>query len=484
MMRLNAAALGSLPPGVQGPEYDRARVRAGIAHLSVGNFHRAHQAWYVEQLLTQPDQRQWALHGIGLIDDPRERAKADALQQQDGLYSLTRYDADGGVERRVIGAILKMTFAPAAPRDALATLCDPAIRIVSLTITEGGYRLDSPDVLADRITPETPRSAFGYIVAALRHRRAAGAVPFTVLSCDNLMENGDITRHAVLAQAEAVDAGLASWISASVAFPNSMVDGITPATSEDDRARLNAASGLDDLVPVFSESFMDWVIEDRFCNGRPMLERLGVRLVQDVRPYEQAKLHMLNAGHSMLAYPAILAGYTRVDEAMRDPLIRGLVGAYMERDAAPMLAPAPGLDLAVYRDLLLARFANPAVGDQVARLAGGGAVKLPVFLAPPLRYAVTSGGDTRRLAFCIACFLNYLRGIDDRGTRFPVQEPALSQSDLALATDSEPRAALRMAKLAELGVPSAGPLADEIIRRRTDLTARGALAVLAEIMRD
>lgn len=490
MQALSESLLAALPHGVAAPAYRRSAVRAGIAHLSVGNFHRAHQAWYIDRLLAEPSQQGWGICGIGLLDTPAERAKAAAMAGQNGLYTLSRFDAGGTATRQVVGAIVEFLYAPDDIEAVLRRLSDPAIRIVSMTITEGGYnqdrvtgryRIDAPEVVAELAAPHRPRSAFGVIVEALRRRRDAGAGPFTAMSCDNLINNGGVTREAVVSHARALDPALADWIERHVAFPNAMVDGITPAVGPEECARIAAATGIDDRVPVFSESYMNWVMEDAFCAGRPDFERVGVRMVPDVHPYELAKLHMLNASHSMLAYPAQLAGLRCVDEALGEPQIRRLLERFMEIDVIPMLAEPPGMNLQDYKNELLARFGNPAIRDQVARISGGGAVKWPVFLAPTIRAVVARGGDVRRLAFGLACFLRYLGGIDDRGQRFEPNEPALSPADLALARDPDPAAALGMTLLHEIGVAPGGALAEAVLRMRHAIAQGGALAALARI---
>lgn len=493
MTALNAGSLAGLPPGVRRPGYDRARVRAGIAHLSVGNFHRAHQAAYLDDVLALPGQEGWGLCGIGLIDSPAERAKAEAMAAQDGLYTLTLFPPEGEPSSRVVGAIVEYLFAPADPAAVLARLDDPAIRIVSLTITEGGYnldettgrfRLDAPEIVHDLARPEAPRTAFGFIVEALARRRQAGMAPFTVLSCDNLRHNGDVTRHAVLAFAGARDPELARWIEASATFPNAMVDRITPAVTPDDVTRLNALAGVEDRLPVFAEDFTQWVVEDRFCAGRPALERTGVQFTDDVTGYEQVKLRMLNASHSMLSYPALLGGCRLVHEAMADPRLLAYLRAFLDRDVIPLLEAPPGMDLAGYRDTVLARFANPAVNDQLLRITSDGGSKIPVFLGDTIRAALAGGRDHRRLAFVLAAFVRYLAGRDDQGAGFTPQEPHLSEADRALAADPDPAAALRISAFKGLGLEGDPAFTASFGRQRERIARDGALATLDALNRE
>jgi mannitol-1-phosphate/altronate dehydrogenase len=491
LVALRATSLASLPERVRRPDYDRGRVRAGIAHFSVGNFHRAHQAAYVDRCLALPGQEGWGICGIGLIDSAAERAKAGAMAEQDGLYTLTLFPPRGEPASGVVGAIVEYLFAPADPAAVLAKLRDPAIRIVSLTVTEGGYnideatgefRLDAPDVARDLAHPEAPRTVFGFLAEALARRRAEGLPAFTVLSCDNLRHNGDVARKAVLAFAAAREPGLADWIAGNAAFPNCMVDRITPAVAPADAARLNALTGVDDRLPVFAEVFEQWVVEDKFWAGRPALERVGVQFAHDVAAYEQIKLRMLNASHSMVSYPALLGGYRLVHEAVADPRVLGYLRTFLDRDVIPLLAAPPGMDLQGYRDTVLARFANPAVNDQLLRITSDGASKIPVFLGDTLRACLERDGDHRRLAFLLAAFARYLGGRDDRGAAFEPSEPHLAPADLALAADADPAAALRIANFKGLGVQEAPDFVATFARCRALIAEQGALAALDDLL--
>lgn len=493
MAALSEASLADLPERVRRPGYDRGRVRAGIVHFSVGNFHRAHQAAYLDRCLALPGQEGWGICGVGLIDDAAERAKASGMAEQDGLYTLTLFPPRGEPTSSVIGAIVEYLFAPADPAAVLARLRDPAIRIVSMTITEGGYnideatgrfRLDAPDVAHDLAYPEAPRTVFGFIVAALARRRQDGLPPFTVLSCDNLRHNGDVVRQAVLAFAAARDVALARWIEAGATFPNGMVDRITPAVTPADAARLNALTGIDDRLPVFAEDFIQWVVEDRFCAGRPALDQVGVQLTDDVKGYEQVKLRMLNASHSMLAYPGLLGGYRLVHEAMADPRLLTYLRGFLDRDVIPLLAAPPGMMLDDYRDAVLARFSNPAINDQLLRITADGGSKIPVFLGDTITARLAGGGDHRRLAFLLAAFARYLAGIDDQGKRFEPQEPHLSAADRALAADPDPIAPLRIGTFKGLGLEAAAAFAASFKHYRARIADQGTLAALEALNRE
>lgn len=493
MIALNATSLPDLPGRVQRPGYDRSRVRAGIVHFSVGNFHRAHQAVYVDRCLALPGHDGWGICGVGLIDSPGERAKAKGMTTQDGLYTLSLFPPKGEASSSVVGAIVDYLFAPDDPGAVMTRLRDPAIKIVSLTVTEGGYnldeasgefRLDTPDIVYDLAHAETPRTVFGFIVTALAQRRAAGLPPFTVLSCDNLRHNGDIVRRGVLAFARARDPALAAWIDANATFPSCMVDRITPAVGPADVARLNALTGIDDQVPIFSESFIQWVVEDRFCAGRPALEQVGVQFTGDVAAYEQIKLRMLNATHSMLSYPGLLAGYRLVHEAMADPQILAYLRSFLDRDVIPLLEAPPGMALPAYRDAVLERFANPAVADQLLRITSDGASKIPVFLGDTLRSALASGAEHRRLAFLLAAFARYLGGTDDRGAVYEPAEPHLSAADRALAADPDPKAALRISTLKGLELEQSPAFVASFLHYRTLIAEQGTIATLAAIAQE
>ncbi len=480
MPALSDATLTGLPRGVAVPAYDRRGVTPGIAHLGVGNFHRAHMALYLDRCLHR-GQADWGILGIGIVDDPRERAKAALFPRQDGLYTLAQCAPEGEPDRLVVGSIVDYRHAPDDPPAAIARLADPRIRIVSMTITEGGYRLDTPSVSHDLAKPEAPTSVFGLVAASLARRRRDGVPPFTILSCDNLQHNGAVARHAFTHFARGLDPDLADWIENEVDFPSCMVDRITPAVTPDDAHRLNGASGIDDAWPLFSEDFIQWVVEDRFRHGRPALEDVGVQFTGDVAPYEQVKLRLLNASHSMLAYPAALAGYRLVHEAMGDERLRRLLRAFMTDDAMPHLAAPPGMALAGYRDTVMRRFTNPAIADQIPRLCSDGAAKLPVFVLPTLRAALAMGADTRRLAFPLACYVEHLRGRDDAGHALTPAEPNLTDADRALALSPDLADGLRLSVFHHWRLADDAAFSSLFTRLRADIAARGALAVAAAV---
>lgn len=451
MISLSNATLTTLPVQVLTPDYDRIKTTPGIAHLAVGNFHRAHQALYIDRVLARPDQQEWAIVGVGLRDNERETKRAALMAEQDGLYTLTEFATDGDHTTRVLGAITEYVQAAKDRTAAIHRLADPAIKIVSLTITEGGYyvdangqfMLDNP-AIAEDLKRNVPETAFGLVTEALRLRRESGAGPFTVMTCDNLRDNGTVARTAFCTYAKARDAKLGAWIEENVTFPSTMVDRITPSVSAADVTRLNALSGIDDKMPLFAEDFTQWVIEDKFCAGRPELETVGVEFTQDVGPYEQVKLRMLNASHSMLALPGVLMDYATVPDAMQDTALVALLEQFLAQDAAPFISPPEGLSLHHYAQQVLSRFRNPAVGDQLIRIASDSASKLPVFWADTAKGVLEAGKDHKRIAFGVACFLNYLRGETDSQKRYTLSEPGLPDDARAQALQDDTATALQI----------------------------------------
>ena len=408
MDRLNPTLLPALV-NVAVPRYDRAAVAPGIVHVGVGGFHRAHEAVYLDDLMGQ-GMTDWAITGVGLRH--ADRAMRDALAPQDGLYTVVTR-SQGGDEARVIGSLTRYLFAPEQPEQVRDALESPATRIVSLTITEGGY--------AD--TGGDPQSVFALLADALDRRRQGGVAPFTVLSCDNLPHNGDAARRALLSAAERRASALRAWIEASVACPNCMVDRITPQTTDADRVMVRERFGIDDAWPVVCEPFRQWIIEDRFSDGRPPLEDAGAQIVADVVPYEQMKLRLLNAGHSAMGYLGFLAGFQYIHEVMADDLFIGYIRRLMDDEVTPLLAPVPGVDLAEYKDTLLTRFANPAIGDQVTRICLDGSSKVPKFLLPPLGDALAAGRPSRLLTLAVAGWFRFLSGEDEAGRPFVIDDP-------------------------------------------------------------
>lgn len=390
---------------VEPPRYHPETLTAGIVHIGPGNFHRAHQAMYLDRLMSAGLARDWAICGVGLL--PPDRALGAALRAQQMRYTLVERDPDGAVRARTIASIVEHRYAPDEVPAVLERLADPRTRIVSLTITEGGYLVDDvtgefdlehPAVRADLAPGAVPTTAFGLVVEGLRLRRERGVPPFTVLSCDNRQGNGEVAARAFTAFAGARDAGLGAWVAEQVAFPSSMVDRITPATGPAERAFVAETFGVQDAVAVVSEGFAQWVLEDRFPLGRPPLERAGVQIVPDVAPYERMKLRLLNAGHQVLAHWGRLLGHELAHEAVGDPAVEVLAGRYLAEEAEPTLDGLVGVDLAGYRASLLARFGNPYVRDTLHRLATDGADRIGAFLLPVVRDRLAAGEPVRLCA--------------------------------------------------------------------------------------
>lgn len=450
MLRLNAANLKAFGATVAKPGYDRSRLRPGIVHFGVGNFHRVHQAIAIDTCLHHAGNEDWAICGVGLTDGPAALEKAEAYRRQDNLYTVTALTSPEPKETRIVGAMVDYIHAPSDPALVLERLADGTTRIVSLTITEGGYnideaagefQLDAPAIRQD-LTGGTPRTVFGYIVQGLARRRDAGLLPFTVLSCDNLQRNGDVTRKGVLSFARAVDPELADWIDENGAFPNSMVDRIAPQVPEGERQRVSRLIGVDDLVAATCETYTSWVVEDRFCAGRPPLEIAGVVFSDEVASYVAVKGRLSNAAHMLMCYPSLLMGSRYVDEGMQRPEIARLLQNFWDIDGKPRVDPPAGYSVQVFTDQVIERFADPAIKDQLLRVAGDGASKIVVFHGKTIAQLLEDGGELSRIAFLLACYGRYLKGVDDEGARFEVFEPHLTERDWNHVRTGDPLAVL------------------------------------------
>ena len=428
--RLASATLDRLPADVARPGYDRAAVATGIVHLGIGAFHRAHMAAYTDAVLAGGDAR-WGILGASL----RSPDTRDALAPQDGLYALAVRDAAG--ERvAVVGSVLRLLVAPEDPEALLAAMSAPETRIVSLTVTEKGYchspatgELDErhPDVVHDLAHPGTPRSAPGFLVEALRRRRAAGLPFFTALCCDNLPHNGATLRRVLVRFAALRDPALGAAVAAGLRCPSTMVDRIVPATTDRDRAGIAAALGLADAWPIATEPFTQWVVEDDFALDRPAWDRAGATFVADVAPYELAKLRMLNGSHSTLAYLGYLAGHETVADTMAAPGFAALVRGLMLEEAAPTLPAVPGLDVVAYAGSLVDRFRNPALRHRTWQIAMDGTQKLPQRLLGTVRDRLAAGAAIDRLALGVAAWMRYATGRDERGDAIDLRDPLATE---------------------------------------------------------
>jgi mannitol 2-dehydrogenase len=438
--QLTEKTLTQLNAAVAVPRYDRRDVTTGIVHIGVGNFHRSHQAMYLDTLMNSGAALDWGICGIGL--QPSNVRMRDALAAQDGLYTLVIRHGDGTWDARVIGSITEYLFAPDDPEAAIEKMAAPTTRIVSLTVTEGGYSLDAvtgefnasdESVLADLRPGAAPQTMFGLVTEALARRRARGIPAFTIVSCDNIQGNGHVSRRAFTAFARLREPALAEWITAHVRFPNCMVDRITPKTTDEDRAELSRRFGLDDQWPVLCEPFTQWVLEDEFADGRPPLEDVGVQIVPDVEPYELMKLRLLNASHQALCHPGRQVGYRFVHEVTTDPLFAGFLLDYMTQEAIPTLRPVPGVDLLGYANQLIERFSNPEVRDTVARLCANASDCIPKFLLPVIRQQLADGGPVTRSAAVVASWARDAEGTDENGA------PHELDDDLALQLQAAAR---------------------------------------------
>lgn len=439
-MKLSNATLSGLPASVARPAYDRSKLKPGIVHIGCGNFHRAHMAVYLDDLFAMGEGHDWAIIGAGVREgDARMRA---ALMPQDWMTTVIELEP-GAHSARVTGAMVGYVPVEAGNGPLIAAMSEPSIRIVSLTVTEGGYYIDPrtgtfspehPDIRQDAANPGKPDTAFGAIIAALKARKAAGIAPFTVMCCDNVPHNGHVTRDAVVGLARLSDPGFADWIGANVAFPNSMVDRITPATGERERA-MAAKMGVDDAWPVTCEPYRQWVMEDNFPSGRPALEKVGVTFTDAVDRFETMKIRILNGGHAVIAYPGGLFDVDLVHEAMAHPLIRGFLDAVETREILPIVPPVPGVDLTAYKALIIDRFANPEVGDTVRRLCLDGSNRQPKFIIPSIRDNLAKGGVPDGLILESALWCRYCYGVSENGKEIAPNDPnwdrLVAQSKLA-----------------------------------------------------
>jgi mannitol 2-dehydrogenase len=434
---------------VEVPTYRRDELRSGVVHLGVGSFHRAHQAVYFDDLARMGLTR-WGITGVSL----RSPAMREALSPQDLLYSVLEQGA-GGARARVVGALRRFVYAPEQPRAVLAALARRRTALVTLTLTGDGYPVDpasgalvGSDFQHDLDSPFQPRTAFGFVVAALEQRRQQGAPGLTVLSCDNRADAAAASRAAVLALAERHDPALVRWVEQHVSFPDAMVDRITPATEDSHRQLLAEGFGLRDRWPVVTEPFSQWVVENSFAGDRPPLDQVGVQFVADVGPHKRAKTRLLNGTHCALGFLGVLAGYRDTGEAMADPLLQAYVSALMAQEVAPLLPPVPGLDLAGYQQTLLTRLANPVLVDPLLRLAGRASTKVPAYLLPSLREAADQGRPYQLLALAVAAWLHCLRqpgGLGLADTRGPELQALAAQGG------ADPRAVLHVDLFGEIG---------------------------------
>ncbi|MCQ4634505.1 mannitol dehydrogenase family protein [Shinella sp. CPCC 100929] len=448
--KLSLATLTDVAKTAGVPAYGREDLKAGIVHFGVGNFHRAHQAVYLDDLFNLGLDHDWAIIGAGVL--PSDAAMRAKLEGQDFLTTVVEQDNNRS-GARVTGAMTGY-LAPGNAAATVAQLTDPAIRIVSLTITEGGYFINPasghfdpshPAIAADAANPADPKTVFGLILAGLKARRDKDIPPYTVMSCDNIPGNGEVTHAAVSGLARLSDPDLADWIDGNVAFPNGMVDRITPATGAREIAIVADDYEIDDQWPVFCEEFKQWVLEDNFPEGRPELEKVGVQFVPDVAPYEHMKIRILNGGHAAIAYPAALLDIHFVHEAMEDADIRAFLAKLEREEIIPVIPPVPDTDLNDYFALIERRFSNPKIADTIPRLAQDGSNRQPKFILPSTADRLARGEDVTGLALVSALWCHYLAGTTDSGKPIPLNDPNADRIQAAAsAAKDNPQAFLAL----------------------------------------
>jgi mannitol 2-dehydrogenase len=428
-VKISTATVDTLPAHVLALQYCRSNLRPGILHFGVGNFHRAHMAVYLDELFKKGIDLNWAIVGASVRNE--DRALRDNLRLQDWLTTVVEQENEFATAR-VTGPMVDY-IEPKNTAAILDQLSDPNIRIVSLTITEGGYYIDPasgkfnaehPDIQRDARHLSEPETVFGLILAGLIRRWDLGITPFTVMSCDNLAGNGNVTANAVRGLAAIVSEDMASWVTANVAFPNGMVDRITPTTSDRERRVLVEEFDVEDSCPVFCESFKQWVLEDHFPAGRPEIERVGVTFVDDVAPFEMMKIRILNGGHATLAYAAALLDIHFVHEAMGNPIVRGFLAKVEREEILPIVPPVPATDLSEYYQLIERRFANPRIGDTIPRLCYDGSNRQPKFILPSARDNLQKGASVTGLALVSALWARYCYGETDSGVSIAANDPA------------------------------------------------------------
>ena len=426
---------------------------------------------------------------MGLLrNDDRIR---DALRDQDGLYTIV--SRGPGQERvRVIGSIVNFLYGPDDPDSVLEAMAAQSTRIVSLTITDRGYYVNHgsgefdgghPDIVHDLARPDHPVGTFGYLAEALSRRRARELPPFTVMSCDNFQNNGDLTRRMLLAFLSLRDPGLHEWVGEHGAFPDSMVDRITPVTTDVHRALVRKKFGIDDAWPVTCEPFTQWVIEDRFAQGRPPWERVGAEITRHVEPYEKIKTRLLNGGHQVMCYISMLLGYRFAPEAMADVQIRRLLRRFMDEEVTPLLSRVPGVDLDDYKRTLLERFADPAINDQLARIGIDGSSRLPEFVLSTVLEQAVVNGPIKFGSFTVASWIRYLSGLDDAGSPLLISDPMSTRiQDIIRRSGSDPREVLATTELFGGALANYPPFIEEVSRAFQSLCANGARATLTSYL--
>jgi mannitol 2-dehydrogenase len=414
-IKLNAKNLSSLPKEVIVPAYDRAKVKTGIVHVGIGGFHRAHQAFYTDQLLAEFGVTDWGICGIALLN--HDKRIYDTLVDQDGLYSLMITEADGSTHVKVIGSIVEYLFAPENPDAVIEKMAHPDVKIITLTITEGGYNFnpstgqfmpENQATQADIVNPENPATIFGYLTQAIKRRKERGLKGITIQSCDNIQQNGVVAKEMLLAYITLAAPELLNWVEENISFPNAMVDRITPVTSQEAIDLLDTQFKIADAWPVVCEPFCQWIIEDDFINGRPDWNLVGAQFVKDVHPYEKMKIRLVNGGHVALGFTGYLNGYTFVYETMADPVFFNFVKDFLNEEVTSILDEVPGINVEEYKETLMQRFSNPYIKDQLTRIFSESSAKIPKFLMPTINDQLAKGVSLKRAALILAAWCHYL----------------------------------------------------------------------------
>ncbi len=453
--KLNTQNLTAISSQVSIPEYNRDTINTGIVHVGIGGFHRAHQAYYTDQLLKDPSFNNWGICGVALLDF--DTKIYNILKDQNGLYTLIVKELDGSLTKKVIGAMVEYLFAPENPLRVIEKMANPDIKIITLTITEGGYNyneatgtFDFENLLIqhDLKNPDVPKTIFGYLTQSLKLRKERGLLGCTIQSCDNIQGNGHMIKKMLLSYVKEAEPSLISWIKENVSFPNSMVDRITPATASSDIINLKKTSGIDDAWPVVCEPFIQWVIEDDFIAGRPAWENVGVQFVKDVLPYEKMKLALLNAGHSVIGILGALMGYKTIDKAVNNPQIHSFLEIYMDNEVTPTLDGLEGVDLKKYKTSLLQRFGNVYIEDQIDRICSESSAKIPIFMLPTIYKQLANKGNITHGAFVIAAWAIYSLGKDESGKDLNIKDAMVDVlNEKAKASQEKPASFLEIASI-------------------------------------
>jgi mannitol 2-dehydrogenase len=430
IIKVNKGNLHLLSGVVPTPVYNREEIKTGIVHIGIGAFHRAHEAYYTDQVLQQSSKsNNWGICGIALLDS--DKKIFNSLKDQDGLYTLMTFEPEGTLSARIIGSITEYIFAPENSAAAIEKMSDPETKIITLTITEGGYNFSSitgeflindPLIQWDLKNPEHPKTVFGYLTQSLKRRCEIRGAGITIQSCDNIHKNGDLLKKMLLAYINEAEPELKVWIERHVTFPNSMVDRITPVTTHSDIETLKSIYGIEDNLPVVCEPFIQWVIEDNFSTGRPDWESAGAQFVDDVSPFEKMKIRLLNAGHSLLGFTGALYGYTYIHEVTQDPIFAKFLLDFMDAEVTPTLDEVPGIDLNLYKNKLLERFGNGRIRDKVSRICLQSSAKVPKFLLPTINEQLKAGGPIDCSVMVIAAWCRYCEGFDEAGNKYTIED--------------------------------------------------------------